>query len=420
MFRFAHLADIHLGANRHPTLKALEVHAFNRAIDECIKAPVDFMIICGDLFHTGIPDMSTVKNCVRQLREVQNHGIPVYVIYGSHDYNPNTDSMIDILESAELIKNVVCIKDESSEKIDLEFVVDEKTGAKLVGINARKSGLEHEYYERLDNVSLEEESGFKIFCMHSGLTEFKPAHLEFMDTVPITLFPKGFDYYAGGHIHQRIEESLPDYAHVVFPGPIFNGHQGDLEQTAWGEKRGFYIVSVDDSELTLEFIELFGPEAVEYLEIDVAAQNSVEASKAVEERVRVLDAADKIILLKIKGELAGGKTSEINSVYFKSILIDNGALFVRVNKRGLSSREYDSAKVIGEDIPTIESKLLRENIDIVEVSIDSLKSEKGVKTAKALLGVLRIGIKTDEATRDYSARIIDEALESLGLQEMLS
>jgi DNA repair exonuclease SbcCD nuclease subunit len=420
MFKFAHLADIHLGANRHPTLEAIEMQTFNDAIDKCVEAKVDFILICGDLFHIGIPDMSVVKNCARKLREVQDHGTPVYVVYGSHDYNPNTDSIVDVLASAGLIKNIVQGKDAGNEKIGLDFVVDDKTGAKLVGINARKGGVERVYYEKLDRESLQNESGFKIFCLHSGLSEFKPPHMAAMDTIPVSFLPKGFDYYAGGHIHQRIEEKLPGYERIVFPGPIFSSYPRDLEQTAKGEIRGFFIVSFDENDVSLEFIELFNPEALRYFEIDVSGKNSTKAFSDIEDQIRRLYVADKIVLLKIKGELAGGKTSEIRTWHFKNIFTANGAIFVDINKHALSSREYDAVKITGEDVPTIETNLLRENIGAVKVSIDSLQDEKGVKTAQTLFDILRVDVKANEAKRDYTARVKDEAYKALGLLEVLS
>ena len=154
MFKFAHLADIHLGANHHPVLEAMENEKFNQAMDKCIENKVDFILICGDLFHIGIPDMSVVKNCVLKLKEVYDQGIPVYAIFGSHDYNPNADSIVDILESAGLIINVASGKDAGNGKLGLELLKDEKTGAKIVGINARKGGAEKVYYEKMDRESL--------------------------------------------------------------------------------------------------------------------------------------------------------------------------------------------------------------------------------------------------------------------------
>ncbi len=420
MFKFAHLADLHLGANRHPSLEIIEREKFNDALGRCIEEKVDFILISGDIFHIGIPDMGVVNNCVKKFKEVHDNGIPIYVIFGSHDYNPNSDSIINILESAGLIKNVVQGRDAEGGKIALDFVVDQKTKAKLVGINARKGGVEKAYFEILDRETLENEDGFKIFCFHAGLTEFKPPHLAAMDSIPVSFLPKGFDYYAGGHIHQRVEEKLPGYDKIVFPGPIFSGYARDLEQTAKGEKRGFYIVDFDDKVKNTKFIELFGPEKLKYIEFDVLGKNSIKANGEIEKKLGELDVQDKIVLLKIKGELSGGKTSEIKTWNFKNMLLTNGAQFVDVNKYGLSSKEFEAVKVSGEDVPSIEKKLLRENIGNITVSVKDLKGDKGAKVAEKLLGTLRQNIKIDEKKGDYTTRLLEEALESLGLNEVFS
>jgi len=87
--KFAHLADMHIGAHREPALAHLAALAFTSAMDKCIEKEVDFVVISGDLFQSGIPDLVAVDNAVRKMREVREAGIPIYVIYGSHDYNPN-------------------------------------------------------------------------------------------------------------------------------------------------------------------------------------------------------------------------------------------------------------------------------------------------------------------------------------------
>ena len=419
MFKFAHLADIHLGANRHPILETMETEKFNQAMNKCIEEKVDFILICGDLFHIGIPDMSVLKNCVIKLKEVSDHGIPVYVIFGSHDYNPNTDSIVDILESAGLITNVAKGKDLGNGKLGLEFLKDEKTDAKIVGINARKGGVEKVYYEKLDKESLEKEKGFKIFCLHSGLSEFKPAHMASMDTLPVSYLPKGFDYYAGGHIHERIEEQLPGYTKIVFPGPIFSGYPRDLERTAKGETRGFYIVSFKEQIESLEFVELFGPEKLKYIEIDLTGKNSTKANSDIETQLKQIDVNNKIVLLKIKGKLEGGKTSEIRAQDYKNLLIQNGAVFVDVNRYGLSSKAYSAVKVTGEDKSSIEKKLFRENIGAVNVSIQNLKGEEGSTVAEKLLDILKIDAKINETKKDYTSRFLEDAIVILRLKDVL-
>jgi hypothetical protein len=53
------------------------------------------------------------------------------------------------------------------------------------------------YYEHLDVQPLEQENGYKIFLFHTALSELKPHHLQEIDAHPLSLLPKGFDYYAG-------------------------------------------------------------------------------------------------------------------------------------------------------------------------------------------------------------------------------
>jgi len=109
--------------------------------------------------------MGIVKETVKKLREVKENGIPVYIIYGSHDFSPNRTSMVDIVSEMGLMKNLFntrVVKDEEGrERIKLEFTVDPGTGAKLTGIPGRKMGIDKSYYEKLDKKSLENEDGFK-------------------------------------------------------------------------------------------------------------------------------------------------------------------------------------------------------------------------------------------------------------------
>lgn len=415
MYKFAHLADLHVGANRHPILQKIELQVFNDSIDKCLKENVDFILICGDLFHIGIPDMGAVKNCVQKLKEVYDRGIPVYVIYGSHDYNPNTDSMVDVLNSAGLITNIVS-SEEIAGKTQLSFFIDPKTGAKITGINAKKGGIERIYYDRLDRAKLEREDGFKIFCLHIGLTELTPPHMAAMDTIPTSLLPKGFNYYAGGHIHQRIEQKLPNYPHIVYPGPIFSGYPRDMEQTARGEQRGFYIISFNTTVQDIKFLQL-RPYEIDIHDFDVSNKNATRANSEINNYVQHINVDNKIVLIKIKGELSGGKTSAIKTTELKRMLLDNGAIFVDINRYGLTSKEFSAVRGFGDDVPTIETTLLKQNIGAIRVNLKSLQGEQGAALASRLLKTLRTEIKTSESRQDYTSRLIKTGIATLGLSE---
>lgn len=415
MFKFAHLADCHIGANRGPVLEKLELAAFNKAMDICMQERVDFILISGDLFHANLPDMYVANEAVKKIKEVKDAGIPVYVIYGSHDYSPNGTSIIDILDSTGLIKKVVKGEDVDG-KLRLEVFTDAKTGAKLVGISGRKAGLERNYFEILDRECLEKEQGFKIFAFHSAISELKPEFLAQMESIPVSLLPKGFDYYASGHVHKRTESGFAGHERVVFPGALFSGYSRDLEDSAKGEKRGFYVVSFDDKVEEVKFMEVSVCDFA-YFEYDVSDRNSMQAKKDLMEKLSKIEAQKKIAVVKIKGELSGGKTSDISSSEIRDLLKENGALDVIINRYGLASKDYASIKVVGEDVPAIENRLLRENIGAVKVSLEELKADMGAKLAQELLKVLRQEQKLNETKKDYLERIQKHALNTLGLRD---
>ena len=413
MSRFAHMADIHLGAHREPALRDLEMRVFYEAMDHCLARGVDFVLISGDLFHVGIPDLGIVNEAIRKMRELHDAGISIYAVYGSHDYNPSSTSIIDIIETTGLLTNLSKWREVDS-RIELQVFEDRATGAKLCGISARKMGLESKHYELLDKDPLERLKGFRVFAFHSGITELKPAYLSEMETIPISYLPEGFDYYAGGHIHQRGEFSLPGYEKVVFPGPLFTGYGRDIESTAKGEPRGLYEIEFDDKVRRVSFVpmESFGGAFLEY---DVTGQNGPEAATQIERKSEELEVAGKVVALKIRGELSGGKTSDINFAELRGRMMDRGALFVYLNRHSLTSKDYFVARQPGEDSSAIESRTFEEGIGRVNVTAERLRGAAGVRTARQLLGTLRHGPKGDESKKAYTERMIEDGEAVLGL-----
>ncbi len=143
MFKFAHIADCHIGANRAPALETLELAAFSKAMEICVQEKVDFVLISGDLFHANLPDMHVANEAVKKMRQVKDAGIPIYVIYGSHDYSPNDTSIIDILESTGLIKKIVKGEDVDG-KLRLGSVHGSEDESEARGNIGQKSGIGEE------------------------------------------------------------------------------------------------------------------------------------------------------------------------------------------------------------------------------------------------------------------------------------
>ncbi len=431
MYKFAHIADCHLGAQKYPELKELEIRAFKESLDICMAEKVDFIIIAGDLFHSNLPDMGVVKEAVGKLSEIREKGIPIYINYGSHDFSPNQTSIIDVITESGLLKKLFngrITRDESgNEQLKLEFTTDPKTGAKLTGISGRKMGIDTTYYNMLDRKSLEEEDGYKIFVFHTSVKYLLPDYLSKMEGIDIKQFPSKFNYYAGGHVHKRVcEDKISDYGAISYSGPLFGGYPRDLEVSAKGEKRGFYIIEFDEKKRSscndIRFVEL---DLTKYLYLEFNADHKTssnlhdEIKAGIERKSNQGQIDGRIIVLKVKGELSGGKTSDVNFQEIRKNLKDAGALHVSVNYHGLVSREYTEIRVKGGTVEEIEENLLQENLVNINVPLKELKDTEGRELASRLLKIIRQNPKPNEKKGEYNTRILNGSLDVLGLEDLI-
>ena len=416
LYKFAHITDCHLGSWRNPKLRDLNLQAFERAILISIKEQVDFILITGDFFDVNIPQLAPVKKAVEILKRARDSGIPIYMIYGSHDFNTANISMIDILHSAELFIKPTEFQF-NSDSVMLKFFVDMKTGAKITGISGRKVGLDKEIYEKLDKKKLESEDGFKIFLLHKGIREILPLNLQFRDSLPISLVPKGFDYYGGGHIHKRVENKI-DNSVIIYPGPLFGSTFQDLEETAKGENRGFYIISFDKQIFECKFIEIKVAEVL-YREIFSQKWSSEKLKGEITKNISELEVKDKIVLIKVKGKLFG-KRSNIDFGKFGLDISKRGAILSFININNLSTDETQSIVVQSSNKFDIEREIFHESIKNfqtestlsikVKNQINSkLTGKPGENISISLLDILRNEKLENENTSTYDDRIISYA-----------
>ena len=426
MFKFAHMADIHIGAHKDKRLMELEIQAFNESIDICIKQEVKFIIIAGDFFDKPIPELEQVKKIIEKLIELSQLNIPVYVIYGSHDYSPGQDSMIDLLEAAKLIVKIYNPKSMDG-KIRLEMYQDRETGVKLAGISARKVGLEKTYFEKLDREYLENQDGFKIFVFHSGIEEFKPSFLKGamdMECIPINWFPKGFNYYAGGHIHKRDEFNIQNYQNIIFPGPSFIGWgTKDYTDVAKGEKRGFYIVSCEDNKIIengIKFVEIKKIEG-NFIEFDVTGKRSKLVNDEINKKLEEEEVNNKLVVIRIFGELLSGNTSDIDTIGIRKSLTDRNAISPQINRNKLSTKELQKIRISSEDKLEIEDGLFRENVINIKSENKLLQNENGIMMAKELLRVLKESPKDSNGKNSTAIqnKIVKSGIETLEIAEIM-
>jgi DNA repair protein SbcD/Mre11 len=399
--KFAHIADCHIGSWRDPKLKDLSMQAFIKAINISIEQKVDFVLIAGDLFHTSLPGIDFLKETTKKLRELRDLKIPVYIIPGSHDFSPSGKTILDVLEEAGLMINVVKGTVEN-EKLKLKFTIDEKTGAKITGLLGKRGMLERTYYEKLNKNYLEAEDGFKIFMFHTSLTELKPKALELMESSPISFLPQGFDYYAGGHVHIVEHKNLEGYKNVTLPGPLFPANFYELEFLKQGS---FYIYNHGKVEFVPIVIKKVFP-----IKINAKHKNPEEVYEELIDIIKTSDFKDQIVLLRVFGKLKTGKPSNID---FKSLfekLYEKGAYFVMKNTSKLTSEEFEEIKIKSDSIDEVENEILKEHLGQIKTSFS--KNEE--KIAKELLKSFAQEKGEGEKVYEFNERMkkeIDELLE---------
>lgn len=395
--KFAHLADCHIGSWRDPKLKDISTKAFVKAIDICISKNVDFILISGDLFNTSLPGVDSLKETVSKLKEIKDSNIPVYIIAGSHDFSPSGKTMLDVLENAGLLINVA--KGEViNDKLKLNFTIDKKTGAKMTGLLGKKGGLEKNYYKELIREHLEKEKGYKIFMFHSAISELKPSDLEEMDSQPLSLLPKNFNYYAGGHVHYVFEKKEKNYGQIAFPGPLFPNNFRELEKLSNG---GFYIV--EDDKLERQELNIYN---TYHIKIDCNHKSSQEVEDELLSEIKDKEFFDTIVTLRLEGTLKSGKPSDINFKEIFNKLYEKGAYFVMKNSNKLATKEFEEIKIDKESVEDIEESLIKEHLG--QIKVKDLSVEKEKKITIELMKILNQERGEGERVADFEKRITEE------------
>ena len=414
--KFAHLSDVHLGFQKQESLQKIERQVFEKILDECIERKVDFILIPGDLFHVNIPEMRVQKFAFAKFRAVHDAGIPIYVVYGSHDFSPVSNSVIDLLAEVGYITKVTDATSHEDGAISLKCLVDPKTGAKITGLSGLKVGKDREWYEKLDRESLEAEQGLKIFLFHGGISDMKTDSGMDGDQMPLSLLPQGFSYYAGGHMHKFNHQSFDGYSNVVYPGTPFAGYHADLEDNANGQKRGFVLVEFEDTVKSVDFIEIENTE-YEVIEVDANNRKAESVNQELAEKTGDIDVQNKVVIIKIQGELMAGKTADVDVSIVRDNLNNKDALVVNVSKNQLTSKEYSITEAKGSNKEEIETNVFSENIGQLKFDYPELLNESGIKLSSKLLRELGQSKLENEKNNEYIPRIRDSVLALLGLDD---
>ncbi|HTT25374.1 MAG TPA: metallophosphoesterase, partial [Thermoplasmata archaeon] len=315
-FRFAHLADAHVGAwARNPPIRRALRESVLRAIDAAAAESVEFLLVSGDLFHTPVPEPAEVAPVAAALRRFVDAGRRVYVIYGSHDYVAHRTSWLDVLaETGLFLRAAPEAVREEGQRWSLPFLTDGPTGARIAGVSGRSHGLDRGYFAGIDAEAFRAEPGLKIFQFHAAVREYLPSHLrEHVLGISRDDLPGGCDYYAGGHIHYTYEGRGPDGGLLINPGAVFGTSTTDLEHAMRGETRqGVVIVTVEDGQVAgARWIETAPKDRMRLLDIDVTGQSVEEARASIRARVEASASPGALLFPRITGTLVDGSAASL-------------------------------------------------------------------------------------------------------------
>ncbi|MBL7051865.1 MAG: metallophosphoesterase [Nanoarchaeota archaeon] len=391
---FAHLADCHIGGWREDKLKELNMQCFREAVKLIVLKNTDFVVLSGDLFNSALPQIDYIKEVTQELKTLKDRNIPVYIVAGSHDYSPSGKTMLDVLEKAGLIVNVMQFENDK-----LKFTVDAKTDVKIAGYLGKRGGLEIKDYDSLVFDHLEREEGYKIFLFHSLIEEFKPKGLEGVQGLNSNKLPKNFNYYAGGHVHYIFQKEM-EKGVLTFPGALFPNNFKELEEWKCG---GVYFV---DENVKWEYVPIKLKD-VECISVEVSGLSPEEVILKIKNEVKLREVKDKIVTLRIKGEILG----KVGDIDFKEILEElSSAYFVLRNTAKLRSKVQEDINMKAGSVDEIENDILNE----IESSIKIHENE--IEFTKQLMNSLNKDKEEGEKVLDFEKRVIVDAEKVLNIE----
>lgn len=237
MFKFIHVADIHLdsplmGLEYYEGAPVDEIRgASRRALENMVEFAIEeecaFVLIAGDLYDGEWKDYNTGLFFASQMTRLREAGIDVFVISGNHDAASQISRKLRLPDN---VKVFGTRKAGSFEISGVETVVHGR------GFETRAvtEDLSATYPDRVSGM-------FNIGILHTSL-DGREGHDSYAPCTLQGLISKGYDYWALGHVHNREEVSIDPW--VVFSGNIQGRH---VRETG---AKGCTLVTVEEGSVT--------------------------------------------------------------------------------------------------------------------------------------------------------------------------
>ena len=253
MFRFLHIADIHLGKYQHQSAERYGDYfaALESVVAHARREKVDALLIAGDLFDEQEPAAETIRRAARALRPLREAGISVYAIEGNHDRRKRTEPAcaLDILAGEgylHLLRPSVEDQKLTLPPHDEEkggALVDAAEGVVIAGLGFLGHSIEEYHRQAAEQLP---EDAFVILLSHAMVSPdeqtLEYGCIAYDDLEPLR---ERVGYLALGHRHTRVglEGELDGW--VFNPGSL--EYVNSLDYRLPAELRGFYDVAILDA-----------------------------------------------------------------------------------------------------------------------------------------------------------------------------
>jgi len=204
-----HTSDTHLGHRQYGlSEREMDVYdAFGEIVDIAIREHVDAVIHSGDFFDSVSPPPQAYYHAINHLRRLREKDIPLVVVPGDHDI-PKRRVLPPLLVLERLgLLHILGLRE--PEKRDLRT---SRGKLRVSGFrNIKGPGARQQLLQAL--VRLGQGSDYpSVLILHQSLRNVSPDY-----ELELGELPKGYSYYALGHIHVYRKYVLGESA-VIYPG----------------------------------------------------------------------------------------------------------------------------------------------------------------------------------------------------------
>jgi DNA repair exonuclease SbcCD nuclease subunit len=259
MIKFLHTADIHLGKTYRTSSGESEryedfFHMLGGIVADAIAEQVDFVLIGGDLFHTGQILPRTFARTIETLQPLKDAAIPCIAVEGNHDWIHRRDS-ISWMEALSQMGYIRLLRPSRTDNGDYRFgPFDSETGSgghiEIKGFNIYGLGyIGTQAGSHVARICEAVTTRNNLLLFHVGVWTYSPVEIGNMQPDEALPLAERFDYVALGHGHKPYIIATPEGRSYAF-------NPGAPERVNFGEEqydKGYLLVTVEDGVYRHEF-----------------------------------------------------------------------------------------------------------------------------------------------------------------------